>query len=143
MSGIYAAGDVARWHNERFDQVMRVEHWENAVEQGAYVARRIMGFEDESFTPVPWFWSDQYEHKIQLAGRPSPGDTLQIITGSVDENRFAAIYGRGDSLTGVFGLNRPRHVMQYRRLIADGASWSDALEFAEAARVKAAAAETA
>lgn len=131
--GVYAAGDVARWFNERFRETMRVEHWENAVEQGSYVAMRIMG-ESEPFAPVPWFWSDQYEHKIQLAGRPAVGDTIEIVTGTTEERRFAAIYGRDDRLTGVFGLNRPRHVMQYRRLIADGASWTDALAFAEAAR---------
>jgi 3-phenylpropionate/trans-cinnamate dioxygenase ferredoxin reductase subunit len=133
--GVYAAGDVARWFNERFGELMRVEHWENAVEQGSYVAKRIMG-ESKPFAPVPWFWSDQYDHKIQLAGRPAAGDTIEIVTGTTEERRFAAIYGQGDKLTGVFGLNRPRHVMQYRRLIADGASWTDALEFAEAARLK-------
>lgn len=135
--GIFAAGDIARWHNQHFDETMRVEHWENAVEQGIYVAKRIMG-EPEPFTPVPWFWSDQYDHKIQLAGRPQAGDSVEIITGSLEENRFAAIYGRGDRLTGVFGLNRPRHVMQYRRLIGEGATWQDALDFAAAARAKAA-----
>lgn len=132
--GIYAAGDIARWHNELFDEVMRVEHWENAVDQGIYVAKRIMG-EAHPFTPVPWFWSDQYDYKIQLAGRPSAGDAVEVITGSIEERRFAAIYGRDDKLTGVFGLNRPRHVMQYRRLIADGTSWTDAREFAAAARI--------
>lgn len=136
-AGIFACGDIARWHNERFDETMRVEHWENAVEQGIYVAKRIMG-EAEPFMPVPWFWSAQYDHKIQLAGRPMPGDSVEIVTGSAEDRRFAAIYGRGDRLTGVFGLNRPRHVMQYRRLITEGATWQDALDFAAAAHAKAA-----
>ena len=108
--------------------------WENAVEQGIYVAQRILGRAAEPFAPVPWFWSDQHGHKLQLAGRPAPGDRTEIVTGSVEDRRFAAIYGRDDRLTGVFGLNRPRHVMQYRRLIAEGASWSDARNFAEEAR---------
>jgi 3-phenylpropionate/trans-cinnamate dioxygenase ferredoxin reductase subunit len=131
--GIFAAGDIARWHNERFDETMRVEHWGNAVEQGIYVAKRIMG-ELEPFTPVPWFWSDQYDHKIQLAGRPSANDTVEVVTGSLEERRCVAIYGRGERLTGVFGLNRPRDVMQYRRLITEGACWQDALDFADEAR---------
>ena len=130
--GIYAAGDVARWPNKRFGgELMRVEHWENAVEQGTYVGNRIAGAAADAFAPVPWFWSDQYSYKIQLAGRPAGGDRVQIVTGSLEEGRFAAIFGRGEQLTGVFGLNRPRHVMQYRKLIEDGASWSEALEFAQ------------
>ena len=134
--GVHAAGDIARWPNERFGAVMRVEHWDNAVEQGIYVAKRILGEAEEPFTPVPWFWSDQYEHKIQLAGRPNPGDQVELVTGSMEDRRFAAIYGDGEWLTGVFGLNRPRHVMQYRRQLSEGASWADALEFAAAARAK-------
>ena len=132
--GVFAVGDVARWYNPRFGEAMRVEHWENAIDQGSYVAGRILGEEDGPFAPVPWFWSDQYGHKLQLAGRPSAGDRVEVITGSVEERRFAAVYGRGDRLTGVFGLNRPRHVMQYRRLITEGASWSDALSVAQEAR---------
>lgn len=139
--GIFAAGDVARWQNDRFGETMRVEHWGNAVEQGMYVANRIMG-ESEPFTPVPWFWSDQYDNKIQLAGRLFPSDDVEVVTGSFDERRFAAIYGRESRLTGVFGLNRPRHVMQYRRLITEGASWQDALDFAAQEASKAAAQES-
>lgn len=131
--GVVAAGDVARWPNRRFDEVMRVEHWDNAVEQGVYAARRLLGIHDGPYTPVPWFWSDQYDRKIQLAGRARPDDEIAIVTGSLEERRFAAIYGRNDELVAILGFNRPRHVMQYRRLIDDGASWDEALAFAEAA----------
>ncbi len=131
--GMFAAGDVARWHNPRFGEAMRVEHWENAVDQGGYVAGRILGEERHPFAPVPWFWSDQYGHKLQLAGRPAPDDRVEIIAGSTGERRFAALYGRGERLTAVFGLNRPRHVMQYRRLIEEGASWPEALSVAQEA----------
>ena len=131
---IYVAGDVARWPNPMFGgELMRVEHWENAVEQGGYVGRRIAGTESEPFAPVPWFWSDQYSYKLQLAGRPLGTDEMEIITGSVEEKRFAAIFGRDGILTGVFGLNRPKHVMQYRMQMTQGATWEQALEFAEAA----------
>jgi len=132
--GVFVAGDVARWPNSAFGgELMRVEHWENAVEQGSYVGRRIAGAEAEPFAPIPWFWSDQYSYKLQLAGRPSGTDQMEVVTGSFDEKRFAAIFGRDDRLTGVFGLNRPRHVMQYRRLMTEGASWQDALDFAQKA----------
>jgi 3-phenylpropionate/trans-cinnamate dioxygenase ferredoxin reductase subunit len=127
--GVTAAGDVARWPNHRFDEVMRVEHWDNAVEQGGHAARRLLQTDEEAepFTPVPWFWSDQYDRKIQLAGRIRADDEMKIVTGSVEERRFAALYGREGRLVGVLGFNRPRHVMQYKTLIQDGSSFADAL----------------
>ncbi|MCY3805987.1 MAG: FAD-dependent oxidoreductase [bacterium] len=129
--GVVAAGDVARWPNRLFGQSMRVEHWDNAVEQGAAAARRLLaGDGTEPFAPVPWFWSDQYDRKIQLAGRSGPGDEVVVVAGSPDERRFAAVYGRAGRIVAVLGFNRPRHVMQYRRLIARGASWDEALDFA-------------
>ena len=135
--GIFAVGDVARWPNEVFGgELMRVEHWENAVEQGSFVGRRIAGTEDVPFAPVPWFWSDQYNYKLQLAGRPAGTDDMEIISGSVEQKRFAAIFGQEGRLTGVFGLNRPKHVMQFRRQIAEGATWEQALTFAEELEAK-------
>ena len=129
--GVVAAGDVARWPNPLFGQSMRVEHWDNAIEQGMAAARRLLAGEAaEPFAPVPWFWSDQYDRKIQLAGRSGPDDEVFVVTGSLEERRFAAIYGRGGRIVAVLGFNRPRHVMQYRRLIARSAPWEEALEFA-------------
>ena len=129
--GVVAAGDVARWPNRLFGQSMRVEHWDNAIAQGMAAAHRLLAGEAaEPFAPVPWFWSDQYDRKIQLAGRSGPDDEVVVVTGSPEERRFAAIYGRAGRIVAVLGFNRPRHVMQYRRLIAKGASWDEALEFA-------------
>jgi NADPH-dependent 2,4-dienoyl-CoA reductase/sulfur reductase-like enzyme len=124
--GVVAAGDVARWPNARFDEVMRVEHWDNAQDQGAHAARTLLGAR-EPYMPVPWFWSDQYDRKIQLAGRAAAGDEVHVVDGSVDERKFAALYGRNGRVVGVLGFNRPAVVMRYRKLIADGASWDDAL----------------
>ena len=124
--GVVAAGDVARWPNRRFDEVMRVEHWDNAQEQGAHAARTLLG-QSEPYMPVPWFWSDQYDRKIQLAGRAGVGDEVRVIDGSTEERKFAALYGRNGRLVGVLGFNRPALVMRYRQLIASGTSWDDAL----------------
>ncbi len=130
--GVTAAGDVARWYNPRFDETARVEHWDHAIEMAAHAARRLLVDDAAAapFEPVPFFWSDQYDRKIQLAGRARHDDTIQIVTGSLADRRFVAIYGRGDSIVAVLGMNRPRQVMQYRQLIAQRASWDDALSFA-------------
>ena len=127
--GVTAAGDIARWPNHRFDEVMRVEHWDNAIEQGVHAAERLLVDDAtaEPFTPVPWFWSDQYDRKIQLAGRVRPDDEVEIVTGSLEERRFAALYGREGRLVGVLGFNRPRHVMQYKTMIENGTSFADAV----------------
>ena len=135
--GVTAAGDVARWYNPRFDETARVEHWDHAIEMAAHAARRLLVDDDAgeaaiAFEPVPFFWSDQYDRKIQLAGRARHDDTVEIVTGSLAERRFAAIYGRGGKIVAVLGMNRPRHVMQYRQLIVDRATWQDALAFAAA-----------
>ncbi len=143
---VTAAGDVARWPNPLFGEMMRVEHWDNAVSQGEHAARRLLeelathrgtaarprqpGGETDlpgSFAPVPWFWSDQYDRKIQFAGRVHPDDEVAVVTGSVHERRFAALYGRDDKLVGVLGFNRPRDVMRYRMLIERGVSFRDAV----------------
>ena len=130
--GVTAAGDVARWYNPRFDETARVEHWDHAIEMAAHAARRLLVDDAAaiSFEPVPFFWSDQYDRKIQLAGRARHDDTIQIVTGSLAERRFVAIYGRGDRIVAVLGMNRPRQVMQYRQLIAQRATWDEALSFA-------------
>lgn len=127
--GVTAAGDVARWPNRRFGEEMRVEHWDNAIEQGVHAAERLLVDDDDAapFRPVPWFWSDQYDRKIQLAGRVGPDDEVEIVTGSLAEHRFAALYGRADRLVGVLGFNRPRHVMQYKTMIENGASFAEAV----------------
>lgn len=123
--GVAAAGDVARWPNRRFGYPMRVEHWDNAAAQGAHSARALLGAA-EPYEPVPWFWSDQYDRKIQLAGHVRPDDEVKVVAGSVDERRFAALYGRGGRLVGALGFNRPRHVMRYRAMIEQGASFDEA-----------------
>ena len=132
--GVVAAGDVARWPNLRFDgELMRVEHWDNALEMGVAAATRLLAADDTSavpYEPVPWFWSDLYDRKIQLAGRSGPDDEVQVVHGDVAERRFVALYGRGGRLVGALGWNRPRHVMQWRQRLGEGMDWADALELA-------------
>ena len=131
--GVVAAGDVARWPNLRFGgEVMRVEHWDNALEMGVAAAHRLLseGGVAEPYMPVPWFWSDLYDRKIQLAGRSGPDDQVQVVHGDVAERRFVALYGRAGRLVGALGWNRPRHVIQWRQRLEAGMEWPDALELA-------------
>ncbi len=127
--GVYAAGDVARWRNPLFGESMRVEHWTNAAEQGQAAAENLLAGEGGGtpFAPVPYFWSDQYDVKIQFVGRSRPGDDVEVVDGSVEGHRFVALYGRAGRLVGCLGFSRPRLVMTYRRLLAEGASWDEAL----------------
>lgn len=130
--GVVAAGDIARYPSARFGRMLRVEHWETAIAGGEAAARRLLAEANNEapavFDPVPWFWSDQYDRKIQLAGRPMPTDECVVVHGSTEEFRFVALYGDGERFTGVLGMNRPRHVIQLRALLEDGASFSEARE---------------
>ncbi|WP_280231126.1 NAD(P)/FAD-dependent oxidoreductase [Nocardia cyriacigeorgica] len=126
---VYAAGDVARWENTLFDEVMRVEHWSAAAEQGAVAARHALAPDTaKPFETVPYFWSDWYEHRIQFAG-VADADEISVVSGSPDGNAFTALYRRGDRVGAVLTLNGQAVVMKYRALIARGASWDEALAF--------------
>jgi NADPH-dependent 2,4-dienoyl-CoA reductase/sulfur reductase-like enzyme len=129
--GIVAAGDVARWPNLLFDgERMRLEHWTNATEQGVHAARRLLGH-DEPFAPVPFVWSDQYDRKIQTVGVVSSDADVHVAHGTLEERQFVALFGRRGRLLGALGFNRPRFVMQYRRIIAERGSWDDAVQLAD------------
>jgi 3-phenylpropionate/trans-cinnamate dioxygenase ferredoxin reductase component len=132
--GVVAAGDVARWPNPLFDgEMMRLEHWTNATEQGVHVAKRLLaGEHGEPFAPVPFVWSDQYDRKIQTVGRVAGDATVHIAHGTLDDRQFVALFERGGRIIGALGFNRPRQVMQYRKLIAERASWDAALEHSNA-----------
>ena len=136
--GIVAAGDLCRWPNALFDgEVMRLEHWTNAAEQGVFAAqsllRRAARETVEGFAPVPFVWSDQYGVKIQCAGRFGPADDLEITHGEIDSRQFVALFGRQGRLVGALAFSRPRQLMQYRRMIAERTSFADALAHARAA----------
>ena len=132
--GIFAAGDVARWHNPLFDEAMRIEHWTNAAEQGAHVGTNLMawsaGEPTHAYEPVPFFWSEQYDRRIQFLGRPAGDDEVCIVAGSVADRKFATLYGSGGRLRGVLGLNMPRVVMPFRAHLEQRISFVDALDVA-------------
>jgi NADPH-dependent 2,4-dienoyl-CoA reductase/sulfur reductase-like enzyme len=127
--GVWAVGDVARWHNDLFDEEMRIEHWTNAVEQAMAVAANITG-EPTPYAPVPYVWSDQYDSKIQIVGRPGPTDEVEVPIGAFDDRKFVALTHRDGRLTGAVGLDEPRKVMRFKRLLTTRPSYAEALEVA-------------
>ena len=134
--GIVAAGDVARWPNPMFDgELMRLEHWTNAAEQGVAAARRLLvadAADAVPYAPVPFVWSDQYDRKIQTVGHFRGDDEMEVVHGTLEERRFVAVFGRAGRLVGALGFSMPAKVMQYRKMIEERASFADALERARA-----------
>lgn len=134
VPGVYAAGDCARWPNGAFagfdDEEMRVEHWTNAAEQGAAAAINLLavsrGEPPTPFESVPFFWSDQFDSRIQFVGRAHGGDDVHVFAGST-EGAFAALYGFDGRLRGVLGVSMPKMVMPFRALLAARATWEEAL----------------
>ncbi|WP_433567224.1 NAD(P)/FAD-dependent oxidoreductase [Nocardia sp. CA-151230] len=131
VDGVYAAGDVARWHNPLFDRLMRLEHWTSAAEQGALAARNALDpASAKSYQTVPYFWSDWYDSRIQFAGVPT-ADEIKVVEGDPDAGgRWIALYREGDRLAGVLALNGQNVIMKYRGLLMKKASWEEALAFA-------------
>jgi len=117
--GIYAIGDVAAQHLPGHGRRVRVEHHDTAVRHGRVAARNMAG-QREPFADVHWFWSDQYDHTISSAGLipGSDGPGELVIRGSLEQRNFSAFSLDGDRVRAVISLNRPRDVLDARRLIA-------------------------
>ncbi|HET7529936.1 MAG TPA: FAD-dependent oxidoreductase, partial [Mycobacteriales bacterium] len=140
VPGIYAAGDIARWHNPTFDTRMRLEHWTIAAEQGGVAGRNAVDPDGATpFETVPYFWSDWYGKRIQMVGVAADADEIVPVAGDVDGDTFVVLYRRGDRLLGALALEARSQVMKYRAMLAAGASWSDALAFAAERAAKATA----
>lgn len=114
---VYAVGDVAQMPNEVLGGRHRVEHWQNAQNHGTAVGRNIAG-EPVGFHEVPWSWSDQYGHNLQVAGWPS-SDHEVVVRGSLDERDFSAFFLADDGvLRGAVTIGRPADVRKARAWIA-------------------------
>ncbi|MGW0830398.1 NAD(P)/FAD-dependent oxidoreductase [Streptomyces prunicolor] len=126
---VYAAGDVARWYNPLFETSMRIEHRTNAAEQGMAAARNLLDSESrKAFAPVPYFWSDQYDMKIQAYGYLRGHDEVTVVDGDLGERRFVAAYRTGDRLTGALAVGMPpKAIRVWRQAIVAGASWQEAV----------------
>ncbi|MEU0280576.1 FAD-dependent oxidoreductase [Streptomyces sp. NPDC006195] len=135
--GVYGVGDVASWHNPLFGTAMRIEHRTNAAEQAMAVVRNLLAPERNvrrPFAPVPYFWSDQYDMKVQAYGFLRGHDEAVVMEEDASRQRFLLAYRRGDRLVGVLAAGVPPRILHaWRALIASGSPWTEATNGAIAA----------
>lgn len=129
VPGIVAAGDVAQWHNPLFDEDMRIEHWSNATEMARAAVETLLAGSGEApaYESVPFFWSDQFDLKIQSAGRLVDADESVVVHGSLEERNFLKLYGRKGRLVGALAFNQARKLIGYRRKLRQPVAFADAI----------------
>lgn len=121
---VWALGDVASWRDATGHRV-RVEHWSNVADQARAVVPAMLGREVPPVVVVPYFWSDQYDVKIQCLGEPEATDVVHLVED--DGRKFLAYYERDGVLVGVVGGGMPGKVMKVRAKIAAGAPIGEVL----------------
>ncbi|MEX2974504.1 NAD(P)/FAD-dependent oxidoreductase [Streptomyces sp. C184] len=149
--GIYAAGDVARWDHPHHGRPLRFEHRMNATEQGMAAARNLLAElaaeapaagdgdaapaqERRPFAPVPYFWSDQYDLKIQAYGLTAGADRIETTVLDRAQRRAVALYGRDGRAVGVLAAGLPpRRLRALRAVVATPLVWDEAREQLRAA----------
>lgn len=106
---VYAAGDVMAWPNAWWGGVMRGEQWLVAADQGMHAAKNLLVGRAQArpFSTIPYFWTDQYGCRIQVAGRTDLGEPVSLI-GDPSQRPFVCAYRHGDEITGVFAIDAPR-----------------------------------
>jgi NADPH-dependent 2,4-dienoyl-CoA reductase/sulfur reductase-like enzyme len=130
--GVYAAGDIASWHNNHFNTRMRLEHRMNATEQAMAVAGNLLGA-DRPFAPVPYFWTDQYDARIQAYGIFPADADITVLHGQPTSRNFVAGYAHQGKMVGVLGWNSPRELRKLRQLVADRTPWPPQASLSETA----------
>jgi 3-phenylpropionate/trans-cinnamate dioxygenase ferredoxin reductase subunit len=115
--GIFAIGDCTRFPSRRYGRRLRLESVQNAIDQAKATAAAILGA-NASYDPVPWFWSDQYDLKLQIAGLADDHDAAQVV-GDMDAMRFSVEYRKSGRLIAVDAVNDARAHMMARRRIAE------------------------
>lgn len=121
---VWALGDVASWRDATGHQA-RVEHWSNVADQARVVVPAMLGQDTPAGVVVPYFWSDQYDVKIQCLGEPEATDVVHLVED--DGRKFLAYYERDGVLVGVVGAGMPGKVMKVRGKIAAATPISEML----------------
>ncbi len=115
---IFAAGDCTRHHGRNGD-LIRLESVQNAIDQAKHAALAMVG-KPVPYNEVPWFWSDQYDLKLQIAGLAKPGDRI-VLRGDPAARKFAVFHLRDGAVAAVEAVNAAPEYLIGRKLIADGA----------------------
>lgn len=114
---IYAAGDCTNHPNPLLNRRLRLESVPNAMEQARIAAANMCGG-DRSYASVPWFWSDQYDLKLQMVGFAADGDS-EVLRGDKAGNSFAVFHLKDTVIVAVDAVNSPREFMICRRLVGN------------------------
>lgn len=130
IPGVYAVGDVACFRHEAYGQHLRVEHWTNAVEMARAVVTNALKDDPKVYQTIPMVWSDQFDLKIQTAGRMDGFDE-EVVT-MLDEATGHCLILRGTEgkLTGAISFNRASLLVRMKMLMAKGVALSDAVAMA-------------
>jgi 3-phenylpropionate/trans-cinnamate dioxygenase ferredoxin reductase subunit len=122
--GIFAAGDLAEWPYTPAGaaQPTRVvmEHWDNALRQGEAAALNALG-QSAPYAPLPYFWTDQYDWRAQVAGYATDWDAI-VLRGAPEDGGFAACYLAAGRLRAALVVNRVRDFLAFKKLVAAGAT---------------------
>lgn len=122
-ANVFAAGDVARWGHPFYrDRLLSIEHWGNALEQGRYAARSMLGETGpaEPFTEIPRFWSTMFGVNIKSVGVPSFADEVMLVQGSPADLRGVFLYGRQGRCVAGVSFDAPRELATWEPRIASG-----------------------
>ncbi|WP_433510004.1 NAD(P)/FAD-dependent oxidoreductase [Nonomuraea sp. CA-143628] len=118
LPNVVAVGDCAAWWSRRFETRLRVEHWDAALNSPEVAAATLLGVE-AAYDPVPYFWSEQFGHMVQYAGHHPAGDRL-LYRGELGGKWSACWLTSDDTLAAVLAVDRPRDLVQGRRIIEAG-----------------------
>lgn len=121
---IVAAGDIARWWHPRYERHLRIEHWDHAGRQGEAAARTLLAGPEAATTydELPYFWSDQYDLKMQMLGVPTDYDAFAVVEGRPEDWEFTAAYGRNGRTIAVLSTI-PGRVQAYREAIGQASEF--------------------
>ena len=123
---IYAAGDCTNHPNALLDRRLRLESVPNAMDQARTSVSNMLGG-DKSYAAIPWFWSDQYELKLQMVGFSADGNR-EVVRGDMASNQFAVIYLKDNTVVAADAVNSPKDFMLCKQLVgkeADAAILED------------------
>ncbi|AJC61153.1 FAD-dependent oxidoreductase [Streptomyces sp. 769] len=130
VEDVFVAGDVARWPHPRYPgQLLRLDHWDNAVAQARTAAHNLTHGPGEQLVhrPLPAFWSQQFGRYLKSIGVPALADQVVVTQGSLDRRQFVAAYGLQGRLVGAVAVDSPRVLDGYAALIEAGAPFPPVL----------------